>query len=210
MLVYFFIIYIYFNEVNYKLNLLWPILIITSFIFALCSGNIDKLNNSIFTSISDVVKLSLTLVGNMCLWCGIMKIIQNTKIMPRLTKTLKPLLNWLFPDAINNVNAMEDISINTISNIIGIGNASTPAGIKAMEELQKENAKKNTLTDSMIMLIVLNTTSIQILPTTVIAIRSALGSINPSKIIIPIWISTIIGTIFGVLFTKILLWRKKK
>ncbi len=191
------------------MNYLWPIIIIISFVFAIISGNIQNLNNSIFSSVSDVIKLSLTLVGNMCLWCGLMKIIQETKIMNYLMRILRPILNWLYPDEKNNEKAMEAISINTISNFLGIGNAATPAGLKAMEELQNNNPRKEELSNAMIMLIVLNTTSIQLIPTTVIAIRSALGSPNPSNIIIPIWISTIAGTLTGIIITKILLRRRK-
>ena len=191
------------------MNSLWPILIIVSLFFAIISGNITNLNNSIFISVSDVVNLSLTLVGNMCLWCGLMAIIKETKIMDFLMKILRPLLNWLYPDARNNKNAMEAISINTVSNFLGIGNAATPAGLKAMDELQKENSKKDELSNSMIMLIVLNTTSIQLIPTTAIAIRAALGSPMPSNIIVPIWISTLAGTLTGIVLTKILLRKRK-
>ena len=120
------------------MNYLWPILILVSYIFSLVSGNISELNNSIFSSVSDVVKLSLTLVGNMCLWSGMIKIIQSTRIMSFLMRILRPLLNWLFPDAKHNEKAMEKLSINTVSNIIGIGNAATSAGLEAMEEMQKE------------------------------------------------------------------------
>ena len=93
---------------------------------------------------------------------------------------------------------MEDISINTISNVIGIGNAATSSGLKAMENLKRKNNDKNELTNSMIMLVVLNTTSIQIIPTTVLSIRTSLNSANPANIIIPIWISTLVGTTVGV------------
>src|SRR5574344_1609054 len=154
------------------MNYLWPIIIIISFIFALINKNVEALNNSMFSSINDVITLSCTLVGNMCLWCGMMQIIQATSLMDKLIKILKPIINWLFPDARQNKLAMNAISINTVSNILGIGNAATPAGIKAMEEMQKDNPKKDELTDSMIMLIVLNTASIQILPTTIMAIRA--------------------------------------
>ena len=189
---------------------LWTILILVSYIFSLVSGNISELNNSIFSSVSDVVKLSLTLVGNMCLWSGMIKIIQSTRIMSFFMRILRPLLNWLFPDAKNNEKAMEKLSINTVSNIIGIGNAATSAGLEAMEEMQKENKKKDTLTKSMVMLIVLNTASVQILPTTIMSIRASLGSQNPADVVVPIWISTITGTIVGVFLTKILLWRSKE
>ena len=192
------------------MNYLWPILILVSYIFSLVSGNISELNNSIFSSVSDVVKLSLTLVGNMCLWSGMIKIIQSTRIMSFLMRILRPLLNWLFPDAKHNEKAMEKLSINTVSNIIGIGNAATSAGLEAMEEMQRENKKKDTLTKSMVMLIVLNTASVQILPTTIMSIRASLGSQNPADVVVPIWISTITGTIVGVFLTKILLWRSKE
>lgn len=191
------------------MNYLWPILILISFIFSLISGNIGEVNNSIFSSVSDVIQLTLTLLGNMCLWCGIIKIIQSTKIITYLKKLLRPILNCLFKDAKNNEEAMESISINTISNIIGIGNAATSSGLKAMNELQKENKEKEKLTDSMVMLIVLNTTSIQLLPTSIIAIRASLGSPNPAKIIVPIWISTVVGTSVGILITKFLLKKNK-
>ena len=177
--------------------------------FSIFNGKILDLNNAIFSSVSDVVKLTLTLVGNMCLWCGIMKIIKETKIIKILSAILKPILNWLFPDSKNNKEEMEAISINTVSNILGIGNAATPAGLKAMEELQKENQNKEELSNSMIMLIVLNTTSIQLIPTTIMAIRASLGSPNPSNIIIPLWISTFAGTMVGIITTKIILRRKK-
>lgn len=191
------------------MNYLWPILILISFIFSIISGNVENVNNSIFSSISDVIQLTLTLLGNMCLWCGIIKIIKSTKIIVYLRKLLRPVLNWLFKDAKNNEEAMEAISINTISNIIGIGNAATSSGLKAMNELQNENKNKEKLTDSMVMLMVLNTTSIQILPTSIMAIRASLGSQNPAEIIVPIWISTIVGTSVGILITKLLLKKNK-
>ena len=191
------------------LNYMWPILIICSFGYAIISGNIKNVNNSIFESLEEVISLSMTLVGTMCLWCGLMEIVKNTSIMKKLIKLLRPILNWLFPESKNNKEAMENISINTISNILGLGNAATPAGIKAMESLQKENKNNKRLSNSMMMLIVLNTTSIELIPTTVIAIRSSLNAASPADIIIPIWFSTIIGTTVGVISTKILIKRGK-
>ena len=191
------------------LNYIWPVLILCSFIYAILSGNIENINNSIFESLEEVITLSMTLVGTMCLWCGLIEIVKNTSIMPKLIKLLKPILNILFPESKNNKEAMENISMNAISNILGLGNASTPAGIKAMECLQKENTNKNKLSNSMMMLTVLNTTSIELIPTTVIAIRSSLNAQNPADIIIPIWFSTVIGTLVGIIATKILIKRSK-
>ena len=192
------------------MNYIWPFFIIISFIFALFSGTVENLNNSVLSYTESVIKLILILLGNMCLWCGIIKIIQNTNIISFLQKALKPILKLLYKDTQNNKKAMEAISINTISNIIGIGNASTSSGIKAMEEMQKENPKKDELTNSMCMLIVLNTASIQLIPTTILAIRTSLGSSNPSLIIPTIWISTFVGTFVGIISLKLMILRKDK
>ena len=146
----------------------------------------------------------------MCLWCGIIKIIESTKIAKILIKLLKPVLNFLYPDEKNDRETMEDISINMVSNIIGIGNAATSSGLKAMEKLNEKNGNKNELTNSMTMLVVLNTTSIQLIPTTVLSIRASLSSENPAKIIIPIWISTFVGTTIAIILTKIMLKKKQK
>lgn len=192
------------------MNIIWPIIIIISYIYAIYTGTINEVNNSIFNVSKNVLNLSLTLVGNMCLWCGIIKIIESTKIIDKLIKILKPILNFLYPDEKNDKEIMEDISINTISNVIGIGNAATSSGLKAMENLKRKNNNKNELTNSMIMLVVLNTTSIQIIPTTVLSIRTSLNSANPANIIIPIWISTLVGTTVGVFLTKIIIRINKK
>ena len=192
------------------LNYIWPLLILCSFIYAIISGNIEELNNSIFESLEEVITLSMTMVGTMCLWCGLMEIVKNTSIMPKLKKILRPVLVWLFPEAKNNEEAMDNISMNTISNILGLGNAATPAGIKAMEALSESNIDKKRLSDSMLMLIVLNTTSLELIPTTVIAVRASLNANNQSSIIVPIWVSTIIGTLVGIISTKILIKRSKK
>lgn len=192
------------------LNYIWPILIIFSFIYSIFNGNVDKLNNSIFESFDEVIKLSMTLLGTTCLWCGLMEIVKNTSIMTKLTKILRPIIERLFPETKTNKEAMDNITMNTISNFLGLGNAATPAGIKAMEALQQSNVDKKRLTDSMMMLIVVNTTSIELIPTTVISIRAALNANNPAGIIVPIWISTLIGTLVGIIATKILIKRSLK
>ena len=192
------------------MNLIWPIIIIISYIYAVFTGRINEVNASIFNVSKTALNLSLTLVGNMCLWCGIIKIIESTKLINILIKALRPILNFLYPDEKNNKDVMEDISINIVSNIIGIGNASTSSGLKAMEKLKEENGNSNKLTNSMTMLVVLNTTSIQIIPTTVLSIRASLNSENPAKIIIPIWISTLVGTTIAFILTKIIIKLDKK
>ena len=192
------------------LNILWPIFIIISFAFAIISGNIDKLNDSIFSSTSDAVNLCISLLGTICLWNGIMQIASKTTMLDKLTNFLKPLIRFLFPDIKNGDKAQKEISMNMVSNILGLGNAATPLGLKAMKTMQKDNKKKDTLTDSMAMFIVINTASLQIIPTTVIAIRNSLGSKNPTCIVFPVWIATLCAAIAGITVTKIFIKLSKK
>jgi spore maturation protein A len=192
------------------LNILWPIFIIVSFVYAILNGNIESVNNSIFESASSAVQLSITFLGTMCLWNGIMKIAQKTTFVEALTKKINPIINFLFPDMKNNIKAKKEISMNIIANILGLGNAATPLGIKAMETMQKENNNKESVSDSMAMFIVINTASMQLIPTTVIAIRASLNSQNPTSIIIPVWCATIVAAIAGVTATKIFIKLDKK
>lgn len=186
------------------LNIVWPIFIIISFSFAIFSGNLENLNNSIFESTKEAVNLAISLLGTLCLWSGIMEIASKTTLTEKLTKLLKPILKFLFPN-LKNPKIHKEISMNMIANILGLGNAATPLGLKAMDSMQKENKKKDTLSDSMMMFIVVNTASIQIIPTTVIAIRNSLGSTSPTSIIFPTWVATIIAAIFGIFVAKILI-----
>ena len=173
------------------LNIVWPIFIIISFSYAIFSGNLENLNSSIFKSTEDAINLTLSLLGTICLWNGVMQIASNTTIIDKLTRMLKPLIKILFPELKNNKKIQKEISMNMIANILGLGNAATPLGLKAMKSMQKENENKDTLSNSMMMFIVINTASIQIIPTTVIAIRNSLGSNNPTAIVFPVWIVTI-------------------
>ena len=190
------------------LNILWPIFIIISIVYAIFSGNIESLNNSIFESAESAVNLTLTLLGMTCLWSGIMEIASKTQIIECLSNLLQPITKNLFPNL--NQKSYNNIIMNIIANILGLGNAATPLGLKAMKELQKENDNKEELSDNMMMLIVLNTASLQIIPTTIIAIRSSLGSANPTKIIFQVWLSTICAAIVGIIVAKIIIRATKK
>ena len=134
-----------------------------------------------------------------------MKIAAKTSLIEKLTNFLHPIIKFLFPEMKENKKIEKEISMNMIANILGLGNAATPLGLQAMKSMQKENPKKDTLTNSMMMFIVINTASIQIIPTTVIAIRDSLGSNNPTAIIVPVWIATIAAAIAGVSMTKLLI-----
>ena len=191
------------------LNFLWPIFIIVSFIYGFMSGNTDKINNSIFESTQDAVQLSITLLGTICLWNGIMEIATKTSLVNKLTKILYPLIRFLFPEIKKESSVNEEIAMNMITNILGLGNAATPIGLKVMKSLQKENDKKDTISNSMAMFIVINTASLQLIPTTVIAIRNSLGAKNPTGIIFPVWFATICAAITAIFITKICIKRSK-
>ena len=162
------------------LNLIWPIFIIISFVYAILFGNVEALNKSIFSSVEEAVNLSISLLGTMCLWSGIMQIARETTFVNKLTIILKPIMKLLFPDIPKNSHIYQEISMNIIANFLGLGNAATPLGLKA----------------------IINTASIQLIPTTVIAIRSSLGSENPTSIILPVWIATIFAAVAGMLMVK--------
>ena len=187
------------------LNKIWPAFIIISIIYALLTGNIDKVNSSIFDYGSSAVQLSITFLGTICVWNGIIKIIYKTTLLEKLTKVLFPIMKGLFPELKREDDAYKEISMNLMANMLGLGNAATPLGLKAMKSLQEKNSNKEVLSDSMIMFIVLNTASLQLIPTTVIAIRISLGSQNPTAIVLPVLISTIASLIFGIILTKICL-----
>lgn len=185
------------------LNIIWPIFILISFLYAIISGNMDNTTQAIFESAENSVELTITFFATICMWNGIMEIAKRTTFVEKLTRLLKPLINFLFPDCKNNEKAKEEISMNMVANILGLGNAATPLGLKAMRTLQKDNPKKDTISNSMAMFIVINTASIQIIPTTVIAIRSSLNSNNPTQIIFPVWIATISAAFAVIAATKI-------
>lgn len=187
------------------LNIIWPIFIIISYIYAIFTGKVNEINNSVFESCESAVKLTITFLGTMCLWSGIMQIAKKTTLIGKLTNFLNPVMKILFPEIQKQNPVHKEISMNMVANILGLGNAATPLGLKAMKTMQNENPKKDTLTNSMAMFIIINTASIQIIPTTVIAIRSSLGSINPTSIIIPVWGATICAAIAGVTAAKILM-----
>ncbi len=185
------------------LNSIWPIFIIVSIAFAMVTGNIDKINSSIFESASTAVELTITMLGTMCLWSGIMEVAANTSIIDKILKLLRPILKRLFPKVEKDSKEYKEMCMNIVANLLGLGNAATPLGLKAMQTLQQKNNNKKALTDTMAMFIVLNTASLQIIPTTVISIRASLNSTDPTKIIVPVWIATISAAVAGISAIKI-------
>ncbi len=192
------------------LNTFWPICIVVSVIVSVLTGRLDNINNSIFESTGSAIELTITLIGTMCLWSGIMEIAVNTSLIEKIKRVLRPIMKFLFPNINFQEKEYQEVCMNIISNLLGLGNAATPLGLKAMQTMQDKNSEKDKLTDSMAMLIVLNTASLQIIPTTVIAIRTSLGSNNPTKIIVPVWIATLSAAITAIFATKLFIKLEKR
>ena len=184
------------------LNLVWPIFIIISIIDACLFGTLPKVNDSIFDTIESTMSLLFTLAGTMCFWSGIMNVLEKTDFFLKMRKKISKVIKIIFRDIENDSKESEFISLNILSNLLGLGNAATPMGIKAMDAMDEKNKNKNYMTKDMMMFILINTASIQIIPTTVIAIRASLGSINPSGMIFHIWIVSIVVFISVILLGK--------
>ena len=183
---------------------IWGTLFITCIAVAIISGNSGVVIDSIVNSGKDTVENVLTLTGMMCFWSGIFKIFENTSFVKSFSRFFSKIVNLIFDKKTMKEKTKEYISFNIVSNIVGIGNASTINGIKAIENLQEENKIKEIPSDNMTTFVLLNTASIQLIPTSIIALRSLYGSTNPSSIVIPIWIVTCISLFFGILSIKIL------
>lgn len=182
------------------LSIIWSIFILTSIIYGFFSGNYGETANSVIEGGNSAIKLLLTLGASISVWSGIMNIADNCGITNYISILFSPILKFLFPEYKNDKKVMQAVSTNLTANLIGIGNAATPAGLKAIAEMNKG---KNKTTNGMTTFIVMNTSSIQIIPTTIIALRISAGSNTPTDIIPCIWISSTTALIVGILATKV-------
>lgn len=186
------------------LNYIWLAMIMIGFAVGMINGRLDAVTQAAIDSASTAVQLCIGLLGVMCLWTGLMNIAEKSGLVQGIARLVRPVMRFLFPGVPKNHPALGAVVMNLVANFFGLGNAATPLGIKAMGELQKLNPRKDTATREMTMFLVLNTAAIQLIPATVIAIRSAAGSANPGEIIGTIWVASICATIMGVAAVKIL------
>lgn len=190
------------------LNYLWGIMIFTGIAVALFTGNIAHVTNGAVQSAGEAVSVAITMLGVMSMWTGIMKVGERAGIIKGMSKAMKPFLKWLFPSVPESHKAMEHISTNIIANILGLGWAATPAGLSAMNELQKLNKNKSRASDAMCMFMVFNMSSLQLVSINLIAYRTKYNSANPSEIIGPGIVTTLVSTIVAVAFAKIMEGRR--
>lgn len=177
---------------------IWFFLIVVGIVYSFLTGNISVINESILTNGADALELMLSIFPVIVLWSGIMKIAEEAGMLRKFAKILEPILSKLFPSVPKDNPALGFIASNIAANMMGLGSAATPFGLKAMTELQKINDKKDTASVPMITFLVLNTARVTIVPTTVLALRIAHGSANPSEIILPGAIATFCSCIGAV------------
>ena len=190
-------------------NKIWGFFIIIGIIFAFFTGKIAVINNEILNSCKNTLELIFQLFPVIALWLGIMKIATTSGLLQIVSNKLSPFLRIIFPEIPKNHPALGYISSNIIANVFGLGNAATPFGLKAMEALQKINPNKKEASRSMITFLVLNTSGLTLIPTTIISMRLLYGSINPTEIILPCILATLISTITGLTLDRILYYRSK-
>lgn len=186
------------------INLIWFFLIFLGIVFGLFTGRTELVTKAIVSTSDSTVKLILGILGVMCFWCGIMKIAEKSGLTNKIAAVLRPILRVIFKKEGRGEKAMGAIIMNITANMMGISNAATPFGIKAMEEMQKENKEKDRAGDDMVLFLVLNAACIQLVPTTVISIRAAANSNNPGLIIVPAIIATGTAAVVGIVCCKIL------
>lgn len=188
------------------MNIIWLLLIVASIIVSLINGRLDELTKSLFGGAKQAVEVSLFLLGIISLWLGFAKIIEESGLIYRLSRIFKPLICSLFRKIPDNHPAITSITLNFLAIFFGLGNAATPLGIKAMQDLQTLNKGAETVSFEMMLFIVINTASIQLIPFSVIGILSDFGSKSPSFIVLPTIISTMLSATVAV--TVLFLSRK--
>ena len=186
------------------INYIWFFLIFCGILVGLLSGNGETISKAIINSSGNTVTFVIELTGIMCFWCGVMKVAENSGLTEKISKALKPILKLIFKEAAKDEKALGAIVMNLTANMMGLSNAATPFGIKAMEEMDRLNKDKENASNDMALFLVLNATCIQLVPSTIISIRAACNSANPGIIILPTLVSTATAAIVGVLCCKIL------
>lgn len=175
-------------------NYIWLFFIAAGFVVAAINGNIEAVTQAVFDGAKTGVTVCFGLISILVFWLGIMRIAEDAGLLDKLAKLLQPIVRFLFPGVPANHPALGYIMSNMSANILGLGNAATPMGIKAMQELQKLNGNKPLASPAMCTLLALNTSSITLIPTTLIAIRMSFQSLNPAEIVGTTLLATIVST----------------
>ncbi|MCR1899527.1 nucleoside recognition protein [Irregularibacter muris] len=186
------------------INILWFLMISIGIVVGFLNGRIEQVTQAAMDSAGLAVQMCIGFIGVWALWLGLMKVAEKSGFIQGIAKLLSPIMKLIFPQVPKNHPAIGAMVMNMAANMMGLGNAATPLGLKAMKELQKLNEFKTRASNAMCTFLVINTSSIQVIPTTVIALRMSAGSTNPTEIIGTALIATTISTLFGLISVKIL------
>lgn len=194
------------------MNYIFFFLIAISIVAGICNNSLNSVCAAMLDGANTAVKIALSLIGIMAFWLGIMRVAEKAGLVKLISKIIYPLVKPLFKDLDKSSEAIGDITMSLSANALGLTNAATPIGLKVMKELQEENSKKDTATDSMCMFLGMNTAGFQIIPATVIAILAGLGCNNPTKIILPTLIVTTIAFIVAIVTALVLkkIWQRRE
>ncbi len=183
------------------------ILCLIAVVFGVISGNTAALGNAVPDGAAGAVRVTLSLCGMMCLWCGLMRVLAEAGAIRALTRILRPFLKLFFPDAARTGEGLDEIGANIAANLLGIGNAATPFALCAMEKLQKHNPTPTRASGEQITLAVLNTASVTLIPANLLALRRAAGSEQPYRVLLPIWIVSFVCAASALILTRLLYGR---
>jgi len=189
------------------LNYIWAIMILLGILYGACTGQMDTITNAALDSAGEAISLCLTMAGVVALWMGLMEIAQKAGLIEKMTNGIRPFLKFMFPRIPRNHPALGYIATNIIANIMGLGWACTPAGLKAMEALrqleeERGNGNPQIASNEMCIFLILNISSLQLIPVNMIAYRSQYGSADPACIIAPAIVATLISTVMAILYCK--------
>jgi spore maturation protein A len=185
------------------MNYLWGGMIIVGVIYGALTGNLGAVSEQALSSAKEAINLCITMAGAMAFWVGIMRIAERAGLVERAAERLSPVIRFLFPSVPRDSEARTYIATNMVANILGLGWAATPAGLSAMKELRKLEADEGRATDAMCDFLILNISSLQLIPVNIIAYRSQYGSVSPTSIVGPAILATLASTGAAVLFIKL-------
>lgn len=186
------------------IDFIWMTMILSALVFSISNGNVSEVSSALFEGATSAVSLSISLLGSMAFWLGISEIMVDSGLSDKITKLLVPIIDKLFPKFKNEHEIKSKISLNITVNLLGLGNAATPLGIEALNEIEKLEGKRNSPSKEAILFVVINTASLQLLPTQMASLRASFGSQSAFSILIPVWVVSIIAMTVVVVMCKIL------
>ena len=191
------------------MNGLWAGMMLAAVVYGAFYGTLPDITQAALDSAKEAVTLSMTMLGILAFWMGLMQVGSASGLIGRMTRGIRPVLRWLFPRIPEDHPALEQIAVNCIANVLGLGWAATPAGLKAMEELSELEKKRRAYpagvaSDEMCTFLILNISSLQLIPVNIIAYRSQYGSVNPTLIVGPAIVATMVSTAVAVVFCRIM------